>query len=83
MNYPEFHNALRILMNIDQDELVNAGVLISGDHNAWGEFRRDPFRWFILVPDEVSEKVWQIIKLKEEKKDERETSGQNQGRHAL
>ncbi|KKL15613.1 hypothetical protein LCGC14_2503860, partial [marine sediment metagenome] len=52
------------------DELVNAGVLMSGDHNAWGEFRRDPFRWFILVPDEVSEKVWQIIKLKEEKKDE-------------
>ena len=64
MEYSEFHNALRILLNIDQDTLVNAGALMSDDHNAWGDFRRNPYRWFIRVPDEVSKKVWQIIKKK-------------------
>ena len=65
MEYQEFHNALRILLNIDQDALVNIGVLEHGDHNAWGEFRRNPYRWFIRVPDGVSKKVWEIIKKRE------------------
>lgn len=61
MEFKQFHDALRILANIDRDELESAGVLAKGDHNQWGEFRRNPFRWFIRVPDAKSLKLWGII----------------------
>lgn len=62
LNLREFHNGLRILLNIDRDELVAAGVIRHGDHNAWGEFRRDPFRWFIRANDERADKLWELMK---------------------
>jgi len=61
MKLDEFHNSLRILTSIDMHELEHAGVITRGDVNAWGTFRRDPYRWFIRADDEKAAKVWAII----------------------
>ncbi len=57
----DFHNRLRILIGIDRDELVAAGVIPQGDHNSWGTFRRDPLRWLIRADDATAEKLWTLI----------------------
>ncbi len=62
MTFAEFHNGLRILLNIDRDELEAAGVIQHGDRRAWGEFRTDPFRWFIRASDERADKLWTLMK---------------------
>lgn len=62
MKFAEFHNGLRVLLNVDQHELVQAGILRSNDINGWGEFRRDPFRWFIRADDEKAKKLWALVK---------------------
>lgn len=61
MTLRQFHNGLRILLNIDCHELVAAGIIQAGDESAWGEFRNDPFRWMIRAPDPAAEKLWTII----------------------
>lgn len=61
MTLREFHNALRILLNIDRHEMVAANLLRHGDHNAWGEFRRDPYRWFIRASDQDAQTLWRIV----------------------
>lgn len=61
MKFAEFHNGLRILMNIDRDELVTAGIIPHADRNKWGEFRRDPFRWLIRADDKSAAKLWAIV----------------------
>lgn len=63
----QFHNNLRILMSIDRVELVQAGIIKHGDVNAWGTFRRNPFRWFINAPDPDADKLWEIIKRRQPK----------------
>ena len=57
----EFHNALRILLNIDMDQLEDAGVIEKGDSKAWFSFRDDPFRWFITAPDTIAAKLWLLV----------------------
>jgi len=61
LNLRSFHNGLRVLLNIDRPELEQAGVLPAGDHNAWGEFRRDPFRWLIRADDARAAKLWALV----------------------
>lgn len=61
MDLRAFHHGLRILLNIERDELVAAGLLQHGDHNGWGSFRRDPFRWLIRADDASAAKLWSII----------------------
>lgn len=61
MNFAEFHNGLRILLNIDRDELEAAGVIRHRDHNQWGTLHRDPFRFFIRADDETAAKLWALI----------------------
>ncbi|MCH8839469.1 MAG: hypothetical protein IH831_02085 [Planctomycetes bacterium] len=61
MTKKEFHNALRILLNIDKHELVDAGIINRGDDFEWYEFRADPFRWFIKASDPTAEKLWELI----------------------
>lgn len=61
MRLEEFHNALRILINLDAHELEAAGVIPRGDHNAFGIFRRDPFRWFIRADDKTARKIFTLI----------------------
>ena len=43
MTLEEFHNGLRILMNLDFDDLVKAGAFHEWQADAWQNFRRDPF----------------------------------------
>lgn len=61
MNRAEFSNALRIMTSLDRHELEDAGILPKGDHNAWGTFRRDPFRWFIRADDAAASKLFILI----------------------
>ncbi len=61
MDLRGFHNWLRILISIDRHELEAAGVISTGDHNAWGTFHRDPFRWLIRADDASAEKLWLLI----------------------
>lgn len=57
-----FHNTLRILLNIDQDE-------IGLDGPVWDSFQRDPFRWFIRACDADAEKVWAAVERRQAKRD--------------
>ena len=57
----EFHNMLRIMVNLDREDLEFAGIIQRGDHNAWGTFRRDPFRWFIRADDQTARKLFTLI----------------------
>ena len=61
MSIDEFHNALRILLNIDMFELEDAGVIATDDKQAWHEFRDNPFRWFIYVEDAKADRLWEIM----------------------
>ena len=61
MTFNQFHNALRILSSIDRDELEREGIIRHGDHNQWGEFRRNPYRWFLASPDDEAKRLWKII----------------------
>jgi len=61
MTLREFHNGLRILLNLDRDVLEDAGIIKPADHNAWGTFKRDPFRWFITAPDAVADRLWGLM----------------------
>ena len=55
MEQRRFHNALRILLNLDRSDLEAAGVIAAADHNAWGTFHRDPFRFFIWADDATAD----------------------------
>lgn len=56
-----FHNRLRLLLNVDMGQLVDAGVISSDDTGSWQAFRNDPFRWLIRAPFEDVRRVWLII----------------------
>ena len=56
-----FHNRLRVLLNIDRDELVNAGVLAEEDRASWIAFRESPWRYLIRASDEDAEKMWALV----------------------
>lgn len=56
-----FHNRLRILMCIDKQELVEAGVLADDDTLWWKEFQNDPYRTFVRCNDETCTKLFGII----------------------
>ena len=58
---PEFHNALRILLNIDFCDLVQAGIVQAHDNAHWEQFQRDPFRYFIRADDTTAERLWDCI----------------------
>ena len=57
----DFHNRLRILVGIDQHELVDAGAVRPDDLNAWESFSRDPYRFFIRADGETAAAIWAVI----------------------
>lgn len=67
MTFQQFHNALRIMASIDRDECERAGLVPRGDHNAWGEFRRNPYRWFLRQDDITARIFWNLIKERQPK----------------
>lgn len=59
MTFDEFHNGLRILLNIDK-RCFDAAVGEAESYR-WEVFVRDPWRWFIAAPTPVAKKVWEIV----------------------
>jgi hypothetical protein len=63
MELREFHNALRVLMNIDGDEFVRAigrdSAIWSPDD--WPKFSNNPHLWFIRANDADAKAIWAII----------------------
>ena len=54
-----FHNGLRILLNLDEDELIKAGV-IEHSVESW-RFKDNPFLFFIRAPAEQAAAIWAAI----------------------
>lgn len=63
MKLQEFHNGLRVLMNIDAADLVNAGVLTDDEAGIgeWIKFRRNPWEWMIRADDDRAAKLWALM----------------------
>lgn len=69
MTFDEFHNALRILLNIDKWELDEAGVHFSPDgKHSWDAFRDNPWRAFILRDTPTAKKIWEIVERRQDSK---------------
>ena len=58
----EFHNGLRILLNLDFRDLVQAGVFKPNDDEAWQRFQRDPFRYFLRADEDAADRIWELIR---------------------
>lgn len=78
MNFAEFHNALRILLNIDGDEFVHAvfgpkaRVIPHSDSPEWTEwvlYRAAPHIWLIQAPDEYAKALWKVVEARQPKKE--------------
>lgn len=68
-----FHNRLRILLNIEERELMEVGAGIDPDtHHIRGElidqFMADPFRTFIRADDPTAAAIWRIVEAREAKR---------------
>lgn len=68
MNYFEFHNALRILLNIDADEFFAAtrpelGGARPSDvvMREWITFRDDPHKWMLRAPSDKAQMIFEIV----------------------
>jgi hypothetical protein len=52
--FRRFHNALRVLLNIDSGEFP-------GPDADWVRFRDSPWRYFISCDDHIARALWEII----------------------
>ncbi len=57
----EFHNLLRIMLNIGSYEIEEAGIFPTDSDDEFITFRRDPYRWFIHAEDDKARKMWALI----------------------
>lgn len=64
-----FYNACRILMNLDMDELVRAGVLragiFGGAGSEWHRFNSDPLTFLAKLDDPTADKLWTLIQARQ------------------
>jgi len=60
MELREFHNALRILLNLDRDEIENDRAEPMTDAQ-WEDFRSNPFLFFIKCDDHMCQQIWTRI----------------------
>jgi len=77
MGKQEFHNAMRILCNIDYSEFYDCMVKAGMDHkkygnHAWQDFRGNPHDFFIKCSDSMADCLFQIIE-RRNKAPDRET----------
>lgn len=54
LRYRWFHNALRVLKNIDAPDFP-------GPFGDWADFRDDPWRYFVRADDTTSARLYAII----------------------
>ena len=66
MTLREFHNGLRILLNIDRDEVGRVLSPLYENAADWDDsvslFMRNPHMWFIRAPDAQADAVWEIMR---------------------
>ena len=78
MTFNQFHNALRVLLNIDADEFLAAChpdvPVVDIDNPAhyavyqdWCAFSNNPYMWFIRASDADAKAIWAIIEKRNEK----------------
>lgn len=69
MTFERFHNALRILLNIEWHEFAGAIGPLYHDgrppHEQWERFRNDPHRWFISAPTAHARAIWELVKARQ------------------
>ena len=58
LDFDRFHNALRIMLNLDEHELE----LSRPD---WLLYMKDPFRWFVRAPTPEAERIWALIEARQ------------------
>ncbi len=68
MTRDEFHAALRVLLNLDLDELVQAGVFREPTspiektvEQRWQQFNANPFLYFIRCDDTHCRRLWALM----------------------
>lgn len=61
MSLALFHNGMRILLNLERRDLIDAGVIQPDDAQAWRRFSDNPHRWFIVASDEQARRLWDVI----------------------
>lgn len=61
LTFSQFHNALRILLSIDLNELEEVGLSLETNPDLWRSFIKDPFLWFIKANQTDAQKVWQLV----------------------
>ncbi len=54
MTFDQFHNGLRVLINIDRPDFVANG----GTDADWPRFQNNPWDWFIRAPTVKASKLW-------------------------
>ncbi len=64
-----FHNCIRILMNIDKWELVEAGIIKddSTSGTCWTRFNNDPLIFIAKLNDDAYDALWDIMKKREKR----------------
>lgn len=65
-----FHNACRIMLNLDLDVLENAGVITPGANGGsdWKRYNQDPLMFIIKLPTERYERLWALIQSRQPEK---------------
>ena len=61
MTREEFHNGLRILHSVDEDEFVAAGIA----EQEWMKFDPNPVDWTIRASDADYARLWTIIEARQ------------------
>lgn len=67
MDKRRFHNACRILMNIDKDELENAGIIARGavGGSDWTRFNDEPLIFIAKLGDAQYDALWALIEVRQ------------------
>jgi hypothetical protein len=61
MTYEEFNEGLRLLSQLQRQELIYLHAFTEDDYQAWADFKRDPLRWFLRADDHRAAAVWSAI----------------------
>lgn len=56
-----FHNALRVMLNVEMDDLVKARIFAPDDIDGYRKFSADPYRWFIRADQVTADRFWRIV----------------------
>ena len=78
MTFDQFHNALRVLLNIDYDEFAQAvnkaqtdlppGFPRDEPEEQWPVFRDNPHMWMVRAPTPQAEAIWSIVEARSVRK---------------